>query len=366
MKSFGFVRYALLGAIAAVGPSLSADRIVPSAAHAAGRNGALFRTDLRLLNTSRTETVRAMLVFLPASGGAPSTSAEILVLPLQQRSYDDVLAGLFGVTGDASGPIRLVAPESVELSSRTYNVFDPCTGGTFGTWIPGLRPESAMREGLIPQVSGSASPASGSRTNLIVTNPSASVAARVTVTLKSGSGAVLGTWTPSPVEPNGSVQGDVFLAAGAGGVTTDDAFVQFSSDQPVLVLSTVIDNRTNDAAAFGALALAAAPTLVKTGDQASFTGSYGVSGHAVVANENLIRLDAFRANGTAPGLDLRIGHAGNPRAQFTILRSIGRQAFNGADLELPIPPGLDLNSFDTFTVWCYEFNVVIAEGKFHP
>lgn len=353
----------LSGSIARLAP---ADRIVPSAAHAAGRNGALFQTDLRLLNTSRTEMARATLVFTPASGAATSTSAEITIPPLQQKAFNDVLFGLFGLTADGSGPIRLVAPDGVELSSRTYNVFDPCSGGTFGTWIPGLRPEGALREGVVPQASGSASSTSGSRTNVIVTNPSSSAPARVTLTLKSGSGATLGVWGSPAIPPNGAVQVDIFASAGAGGVTTDDAFVQFSADLPVLVLSTVIDNRTNDAAAFGALPLAAAQTLVKTGDQTSFMGSYGVSGRAVVANPSLIHIDSFRANGSAPGLDLRIGHAGDSRSQFTILRNLGRQSFSGAELDLPIPAGLDLNSFDTFTVWCYEFNVVIAEGKFHP
>lgn len=32
--------------------------------------------------------------------------------------------------------------------------------------------------------------------------------------------------------------------------------------------------------------------------------------------------------------------------------------------DLVLPQGIDLNSFDTFTVWCFEFRTIIAEGKF--
>lgn len=106
------------------------------------------------------------------------------------------------------------------------------------------------------------------------------------------------------------------------------------------------------------------PTLVKVGDFATFAGSYGVSGTATIIEGNNIRVTGLRNSGTAPGVDLRIGLSTMPRKSFTVLRVTGRQVFQNATLDLTLPPGVDLNSFDTFTVWCYEFNVIIAEGKF--
>lgn len=106
------------------------------------------------------------------------------------------------------------------------------------------------------------------------------------------------------------------------------------------------------------------PTLVRIGDVATFSGQHGVSGTATIIARDTIRVTNLRHDGSAPGLDLRIGLATKQRQNFTVLRVTGRQSFQNATLDLTLPPGADLNSFDTFTVWCYEFTVIIAEGKF--
>lgn len=107
-----------------------------------------------------------------------------------------------------------------------------------------------------------------------------------------------------------------------------------------------------------------AATRVHTGDVTTFSGSYGVSGTATILAKNMIRLTNLRHNGGAPGLDMRIGLTTTSRKNFTVLLSTGRQVFNNATVDLLIPDKLDLNSFDTFTVWCNEFSVLIAEGRF--
>lgn len=106
------------------------------------------------------------------------------------------------------------------------------------------------------------------------------------------------------------------------------------------------------------------PTLVKAGDVAAFAGSYGVSGVATILDRNTIRVTALRHNGSAPGLDFRIGLSTTPRQNFVVLRTTGRQPFQDATFDLVLPQGIDLNSFDTFTAWCFEFRTIIAEGKF--
>lgn len=106
------------------------------------------------------------------------------------------------------------------------------------------------------------------------------------------------------------------------------------------------------------------PTLVKAGDVATFAGPYGVSGVATILDKSTIRVTALRANGTAPGIDFRIGLSTTSRQSFVVLRTTGRQVFQNATLDLVLPQGVDLNSFDTFTVWCFEFRTIIAEGKF--
>ena len=106
------------------------------------------------------------------------------------------------------------------------------------------------------------------------------------------------------------------------------------------------------------------PTLVKSGDATAFAGSYGVSGTATIVGRNTIRVSNFNHNGTAPGIDFRIGLSTTSRRNFRILRVTARQPFQNATFDLTLPATVDLNAFDTFTVWCFEFNVIIAEGKF--
>ena len=105
-------------------------------------------------------------------------------------------------------------------------------------------------------------------------------------------------------------------------------------------------------------------TLVKPGDFATFTGSHGVSGTATIIDPKTIRVSSFKHDGSAPGLDLRVGLSTKTRANFAVIRIIGRQSFQAVTFDLTLPEPLDLNSFDVFTVWCYEFRSIIGEGKF--
>src|SRR5205085_2487861 len=96
------------------------------------------QTDLRLLDTSQTQGAYVRLVFTPSNGGSPVTAPVVLLLPHEQKAFDNVLETLFGFTTDVSGPITVTAPDFVAVSTRTYNVSDACTGGTYGTWVPWL------------------------------------------------------------------------------------------------------------------------------------------------------------------------------------------------------------------------------------
>lgn len=345
-----------------------ADRVAPGAARTSGRNNAFFQTDLRLLNTSSTDATTVTVVYYP-SDGPPVEAPELRVEPRQQLAFNNVVETLFGIKTDTTGSLRVMAPDLLDASTRTYNINDPCTGGTFGSWIPGLLVSEAITDGVILHAAGSADSTTGFRTNVIVANPSLTTSANLIVKLRRGDSTLLGMNGPIAVGPGRVFQADVFALTGSSVVTTDNAYIEFSSDQPVLAISSVIDNRTNDAAVIRATRIEPeivppAPTLVSVGDIATFSGSYGVSGTATIVSPNTIQVTGFNANGTAPGMDLRVGKSSVSRRDFPVLRVLGRQSFAGSTLEVILPSNVDLNAFDTFTVWCFEFNVLIAEGKF--
>jgi len=338
-----------------------ADRIVPSVARTAGRNNAFFLTDARFLNTSKSDTLTVGVTFYPP-GGQPVTE-EFTVGPREQVAYDNVVESLFGITDDVTGLLRVAAADSLEVSTRTFNLNDPCTGGTLGTWIPGLLDSEALTAGIIPQAAGSSDPSVGYRTNVIVSNPG-DQAASVTLYLKNGDGSSIGT-ANVVVMTDEAFLGDIFTLVGSS-TTETNAFIELVSDQPVLAISSVVDNLTNDSAVFVARSVEPPDpdTLVQVGDKATFSGPYGVSGTAEIVSPTRVRLTNFRADGTAPGMDIRFGKSGASRKEFTVVRVLGRQSYTGTTLDLDLPSGLDLDSFDTITIFCYEFDVVITEGMF--
>lgn len=346
----------------AITTPLAADRIVPSVARTEGRNNAFFLTDARFLNTSTMDSLTVSVTFYPV-GGSAVTANEFMIGPRQQVAHDNIVESLFGITTNVTGLVRVAAPDSLEVSTRTFNRNDPCTGGTLGTWIPGLLERDAMTSGIIPQAAGSGDPLSGYRTNVIIAN-SGTDTANVTVHLSRGPGVKIGSASVA-IQPNEAFLGDVFTLVGSTATETN-AFIELVSDRPVHAISSVVDNRTNDSAVFVARASEAPvpDTLVQVGYKASFSGAYGVSGVAEIISPTTVRLTGFNASGTAPGMDVRFGKSGNSRRDFVVARVLGRQSFSAATLDIALPQGVDLNAFDTVTIWCFEFNVIIAEGKF--
>lgn len=126
--------------------------------HAAGVNGSLFESDIRLTNIS-AQTMRYDLNFTPSGvdGTQTGSSSSIEVAPGATMALDDIVSSMFG-SGDASslgmlevrpittsassggifGSIASSAQELIQTvaSSRTYN-FTPT--GTFGQFIPATR-----------------------------------------------------------------------------------------------------------------------------------------------------------------------------------------------------------------------------------
>ena len=81
-------------------------------------------------------------------------------------------------------------------------------------------------------------------------------------------------------------------------------------------------------------------------------------------DESTIRITMLNGDGSAPGADVRVGFNGGSRKSFQVLQDWKHAHYTNATVDVVLAPGLTLNSFDTFTIWCYEFNVVLAEGKF--
>lgn len=223
--------------------------VLPSSAFRAGRNGAEFRTDLRVLNPGAA-AVTVTATFYDQASGAAVPAAPFAIPGRSQAAHDNILQSLFGRTlvQGAYGPIRFDATGPVVVSASVNNVNACGTGAVSGQWLPGLDASEALRAGVIPQVAVSSDASTGYRTNLVLMNPSAA-GATVSVRVRKGDGSLLSSATIGPLPPNGFRQvalDDPSAFPGVAGESDSNLWVEISSDRPVLAFASVIHNVSGD------------------------------------------------------------------------------------------------------------------------
>lgn len=101
-----------------------------------------FHSDVRIYNGS-SAAVSATATFYPQGNGTP-VAKNIDIAASEIKAYDNVLPGLFGVTG-TGGAIVVTTAANVPLivSGRTYSN-DAASGGTFGQFIPAVTPAEGV------------------------------------------------------------------------------------------------------------------------------------------------------------------------------------------------------------------------------
>jgi len=204
--------------------------------------GGTFRTDARIFNPSTTKDIQIQAYYLPVGNtdnSAVQPLAPITVLKRQQVVYNDVVSSLFHSSG--LGAIRLKSDDDFVATQRIYAV---STSGTLGQFVAGVDASSAKAKGVIIQLQ-----AGGAfRTNVGAANPNASVA-NVTFYLYDKNNALVGTAKTIVMQPYGVIAPGG-LAGYADGVpgTADltDAWLAYSSDQPIVAYGSVIDGGTSD------------------------------------------------------------------------------------------------------------------------
>lgn len=235
---------------------------IPASASLQGLNGAFFRTDLSLFNSSRWAARVDLYHFCFAGQPCrlPSIGDDHIVVipPRSTIVLRDVVAAL-GHSGTA-GAIELFSEGALPVValSRTYS--SSSVGATIGTTIPALPEDAAhTRAVLVPLSSNRGSRGNGFRTNVGVFNPNDSPV-DVHLSLFTSTGESIGTPLARTWAPKEPFQiDDVFSALDAGMEVPDGAFVVVQSTAPVFSYAIVIDNESND------------PTFIQGADDAHST-----------------------------------------------------------------------------------------------
>ncbi|HXH40587.1 MAG TPA: hypothetical protein VNN08_18290, partial [Thermoanaerobaculia bacterium] len=200
-----------------------------------------FKTNARIFNPSTTKDIQIQAYYLPVGNvdnSAVQPLAPITVLKRQQVIYDDVVTSLFHSSG--LGAIRLKSDDDF---IATQKIFAVTSGGTLGQFVAGVDVTTAKTKGVIIQLQA----AGAFRTNVGAANPNP-VVANVTWHLYDKNNAPVGNAKTIVMQPFGVIApgGLAGYTDSVGSADLTDAWLSYSSDQPIVAYGSVIDNGTTD------------------------------------------------------------------------------------------------------------------------
>jgi hypothetical protein len=225
-------------------------RTIPAIVHAAGAQGAAYRSDLFLFNPADGVRTVRLLVKSWSTNEAEQTLL-LTLLPRESKAIRDALLTAFGRTGVARLRFQTDAGEDVSggvrVTSRAYTA--DSSGGSYGLLIPALNAFQSAGGGESLEILLPAG-GSGFRTNLALVELTTSfvsgppVSVRVEVFDERGA---LRDRFETPLPLAGGVQiDDLFHGRGLGDGPPAGLIRISPSGGLVAAYATVIDNGTND------------------------------------------------------------------------------------------------------------------------
>lgn len=91
---------------------------------------------------------------------------------------------------------------------------------------------------------------------------------------------------------------------------------------------------------------------------------YGISGEVTIVSDCEIEISNFFYNGTGPNVSIYGGLNGNYRDGISLSDAINGTRFSGETLNLFLPEGTTFDEINSFSVWCFEFDVDFSSANF--
>lgn len=291
------VRFSLVLSVALVAATAQAKDVFLSIGGSVGA----FKTDMRIFNPSTTKDIQVQAYLLPVGGVDNSgvTPKTITVPKRQMVVYDDVLTSLFASTGLAG--IRLSSTDDFVATQRIFAV---TSSGTLGQFVPGLDSTQALKNGVIIQLKSS----TGFRTNLGVINPN-NATANTSWYLYDKNNALIGP-TKTLTLPPYAVISPQEIKGFFGGASADlsDAWVAYTSDQPLIAYGSVVDNGTTD------------PTYITASNDSGSSGQQTTTPKTLTVTEqnNLITISGANTLAVGDVVNVTVSVSGGPHG-FALL-----------------------------------------------
>jgi hypothetical protein len=217
---------------------------LPAAAHVAGMNGAQWRTDVSLYNTSANVVTYTIEMLTQDADNTAATARTFTLASGQSIAHNDVIDTVFAAAGSAA--LRITADGALAASARTYN---QTAQGTYGQLIEAGKADEAIKAGTTATIfplAGSPSRDRGFRTNLGFVNATAAEI-NIEVSLHRATGEQVSARTVTLKPFSFNQINDAYGKAGAGEIEAGFAKVRTTTtDGAVLAYASVIDNLSGD------------------------------------------------------------------------------------------------------------------------
>ncbi|HEY8184260.1 MAG TPA: CHRD domain-containing protein [Thermoanaerobaculia bacterium] len=217
---------------------------IPVAGHVTGATGQTFVTDLRIFNPSFTDATTALVEFFNAgtTANTNATNSMAVNLPARGTAVLNDVAGANGLNTNALGAIRVSSVGNIVATSR---IFVNTTNGSFGQFVPAFSRASALRRGVMPQVSNAPLGTAGFRANLGAFNPN-QAAATVRLEVRDSAGTVLGSNLVTLQALSQQQNGLASYFPGVDLANQANLTVSFDASAGVFVYVAETDNQSSD------------------------------------------------------------------------------------------------------------------------
>ena len=219
--------------------------LLPSSARVQGANGAFYTTDVTLANASGSAANFTLKFLGHEQDGRNGMEAIRTVAANSLLAIPDVLGTVFGVSSGYGAILFKADQAAVRVVSQTSTP-PPSGVGTFGQAVPGFGPPD-YATAYTPRTLAGLRQDSAFRTNAVIANAT-DKPAHVDLTLKSETGATLGTAAYDLLPYEMRQIGTVVTALGAPDGTANTSLV-VSTPTPgarIATYAAIIDQKTND------------------------------------------------------------------------------------------------------------------------
>jgi hypothetical protein len=223
--------------------------LLPSSAHANGKNSAFFTTDLTIANRGTTDANLTIQFLGHDRDGTTGPKQNRALATNKAVTYADILASLFGVatTDPQNFGAILITADSASLKIVSQTSTPPPNGvGTFGQSVPAQGANDFVTPASPKSLVGLRDD-TAFRTNAFLANATTS-SVDVTLTLLAADGSMFGTTTRT-LPPLGMTQINSVVTALSAPSGTTNAVLVVSTATPgaqVATYASVIDNTTSD------------------------------------------------------------------------------------------------------------------------